>query len=260
MKRDHAVKPVQNTSVENTQTVETRIGKLDFELGYPSKETVTKLYDALDFQRATQAYIWGLPVVSMAEWQQVAKQTFGAGNGDIVVYSTYRDKLGLLASNNTTPHIVSFIDLAQTGPLIFDLPAGPNASVVDDMWQRPIEDFGQTGPDKQQGGKFLILGPGQSDPRGKGAAETNGERYFVLTSPTYNICFFFRSLDPDSAKAQQWTKGLRFCSYSQRADPTAPKILTPGGKPWKRNHEAWRIGNDWPTSSTRNRYRRATGS
>jgi len=26
------------------------------------------------------------------------------------------------------------------------------------MWQRPIEDFGQTGPDKQQGGKFVSTG------------------------------------------------------------------------------------------------------
>jgi hypothetical protein len=87
---------------------------------------------------------------------------------------------------------VSFIDLAQTGPLIFDLPIGPNASVVDDMWQRPIEDFGQTEPDKQKGGKFLILGPGQSDPRGKAGAKANPEKYFVLQSPTFNVCFFFR--------------------------------------------------------------------
>jgi len=43
-------------------------------------------------------------------WQQVTKKTFGAGNGDIVVYRTYRDKLGLLAANNTTPYIVSFVD------------------------------------------------------------------------------------------------------------------------------------------------------
>ena len=31
------------------QTVNTRIGKLDFELGVPTKETVTKLYDEMDF-------------------------------------------------------------------------------------------------------------------------------------------------------------------------------------------------------------------
>jgi hypothetical protein len=67
---------------------------------------------------------------------------------DIVVYRTYPDKLGLMAANNTTPYVVSFVNLAQTGPLMFDLPRGPNASVLHDMWQRPIADFGQTGPGK----------------------------------------------------------------------------------------------------------------
>lgn len=47
-------------------SVETRIGKLSFEYGLPTIETTDKLFDELDFQRAVQAYIWGLPIVSMA--------------------------------------------------------------------------------------------------------------------------------------------------------------------------------------------------
>jgi len=39
------------------ETRDTRIDKLVFEKGYPSEETVAKLYDEMDFQRATQAYI-----------------------------------------------------------------------------------------------------------------------------------------------------------------------------------------------------------
>jgi hypothetical protein len=39
----------------------------------------------------------------MAEWQHVTEQAFGAKNGDLVVYRTHRNKLGLLAANNTTP-------------------------------------------------------------------------------------------------------------------------------------------------------------
>jgi hypothetical protein len=185
-------------------TVDTRLGPLAFDHSYPSKDTVATLYDALDFQRATQAYLWGLPLASMAEWQHVTEQTFGAKNGDLVVYRTYRDKLGLLAANNTTPYTVSFVNLTQTGPLVFELPAGPNAGVVDDMWQRPIEDFGQTGPDKMKGGTFLILGPGQSDPREHGATNIpTRDTYVVLHSPTNNVCFFLRSLDPNPNKAQQ---------------------------------------------------------
>src|SRR2546421_5804106 len=35
-------------------TKDTRIGKIEFDLGFPSKDSVTKLYDELDFQRACQ--------------------------------------------------------------------------------------------------------------------------------------------------------------------------------------------------------------
>jgi hypothetical protein len=47
--------------------IETRIGTLsfthDFANGYPTKETVEKLYDERDFQRACQVYLWSLPMV-----------------------------------------------------------------------------------------------------------------------------------------------------------------------------------------------------
>jgi hypothetical protein len=156
---------------------------------------------------------------------------------------------------------VSFVNLAHTGPLVFELPAGPNAGVVDDMWQRPIEDFGQTGPDNMKGGTFLILGPGQPDPREPAAAHPGSDQYIALHSPTNNVCFFLRSLDPDPNKAQQWTESIRLYPYSQRANPPAITILTPGGKPGaKRNREAWPTGNVWPASSTENPYRNATAS
>jgi len=53
------------------QTASTRVGELqfthDFANGYPTKETVEKLYDERDFQRACQAYLWSIPAVSFAQ-------------------------------------------------------------------------------------------------------------------------------------------------------------------------------------------------
>jgi hypothetical protein len=46
------------------ERVETRIGALSFERGFPSAETARKLYDELDFQRAVQAFLWAFPAVS----------------------------------------------------------------------------------------------------------------------------------------------------------------------------------------------------
>ena len=38
--------------------VNSRLGKLEFTSGYPTKETASRLYDELDFQRAVQIYLW----------------------------------------------------------------------------------------------------------------------------------------------------------------------------------------------------------
>ena len=67
------------------KSYETRIGKLtftqDFANGYPTHETVEKLFDELDFQRACQAFIWAFPHVSMAQWQYAHVEQLGAKNG-----------------------------------------------------------------------------------------------------------------------------------------------------------------------------------
>jgi len=69
-------------SAPQAETIDTRIGKLefthDFANGYPTNATVEKLYDELDFQRASQAYLWALPIVSMAQWQHEHMVTLGA--------------------------------------------------------------------------------------------------------------------------------------------------------------------------------------
>jgi hypothetical protein len=44
--------------------VETRLGTLRFDNGVPDQATTDKLYDNLDFQRAVQAYLLGLPPVN----------------------------------------------------------------------------------------------------------------------------------------------------------------------------------------------------
>jgi len=44
--------------------VETRLGTLRFDNGVPDRATTDKLYDNLDFQRAVQAYLLGLPPVN----------------------------------------------------------------------------------------------------------------------------------------------------------------------------------------------------
>ncbi len=95
------------------ETVKTPIGSLsfthDFANGYPTDATVKKLYDARDFQRACQAYLWSIPIVSMAQWQYAHTEQLGAKNGQIVFVESYDDKVGGLTYNATTPYVLPFI-------------------------------------------------------------------------------------------------------------------------------------------------------
>ena len=131
---------------------------------FPSKATTQLLYDELDFQRAVQCYLWAIPYVSFGQWQDEHETVFDAHDGDLVRYDTFRDKLGLLTANATTPYLVGFVNLGRTGPLLVDVPAGPLAGGVLDFWQRPCSDLGLTGPDAGAGGRYLVVGPGQPAP------------------------------------------------------------------------------------------------
>jgi hypothetical protein len=99
--------PAYGQELPTTGSIDTRIGKLSFEGGYPSGKTVDKLYDELDFQRAVQAYLWAIPLMGFAQWQAEQENVFGAKDGDVVYYISYRDKLGLLTANATTPYFLT---------------------------------------------------------------------------------------------------------------------------------------------------------
>jgi hypothetical protein len=208
-----------------TGSIDTPIGKLEISNGYPTEVTTKKLFDEMDFQRAVQAYLWALPMIGSAQWQNEQHDKFGAGDLDYVDYLDFQDKLGLLTANATTPYSISFVNLAKTGPLVVEIPAGAIAGGILDVWQRPITDTGALGPEKSQGGKFLILGP--NDP------ELKPEGYYVFCSPTNNIWSGQRGLDPDKAKAAALLGQIRNYPYAERDTPkNVSKHIRPEGRKW----------------------------
>src|SRR5499427_6122435 len=175
-----------------TGTVDTPIGKIDLLMGLPANAQVEKkIYDEMDYQRACQAYVWAIPIVGMNEWKRAHLGVIGAKPRDLVLYNNYKDKLGILTANFTTPYIITFDNL-EKGPLVIDQPAGAFAGMVLDFWQRPIADLGQAGPDRGQGGKYLIVGPGQEAPKVDG--------YYVIKSSTNNVFIGIRVLEPGEDK------------------------------------------------------------
>ena len=138
--------------------VETRLGTLKFFDGFPDNATVEKLYDNLDFQHAVQAYLLGLaPVNQVANRKGMLE--VGPANTTVPIFETMMNARSIfLTPNNNTPYTWFWLDLRK-GPLVLEVP--PKVlGLIDDMWYRFVTDVGFVGPDKGEGGKYLLLPPG----------------------------------------------------------------------------------------------------
>jgi len=210
------------------ETTDTRIGKLEFQKGYPSEATVKKLYNEMDFQRATQAYIWALPAVSSTNMANTFKSAFNAKYGDLISLTTYEDASYGITANATTPYYFMIYDLKKMGAVVFEEPAGATAGFVDDLWQRPVVDLGVPGVFQGKGGKHLILAPGQKAP-----ADTNG--YHVVHSKSNHIAAFLRNLETDPQRAKKVSNGFQIYPYSKKGNHAKTKIIPANGRVWASN-------------------------
>ena len=115
-------------------TVNTRLGPIAVINGFPTKASAAILQEESDFQRGVQGYIWGLPAVGFHGLHLSHLNTFGAKDGDVVLYVTLKDKAGMLTPNLTTIYAMSFWNLATQGPLVIVVPKGLSAGGVLDVW------------------------------------------------------------------------------------------------------------------------------
>jgi hypothetical protein len=165
---------------------------LPFAEGRPTKETTQTLHDEILFQRATQTYLWAMPLINTLGMQVGSEKTFGAGYNVLPIWKERLDAKTLVTTpNSDVLYAMSYVDLGKDGPLVMDAPPELQGILLD-YWQRPIPvdggkffgDVGFAGPDGGKGGKFLILPPGY-----KGSVP-NG--YFVYRSATNNVFIFLR--------------------------------------------------------------------
>jgi hypothetical protein len=211
----------------SAETLKTPIGSLsfthDFANGYPTDETVKKLYDARDFQRACQAYIWAIPIVSMAQWQHEHMVILGAENGQIVFIESYKDRVGGLTYNATTPYVLPFIDLAD-GPFVAVLPEGEVRGSAHDMWQIAITQLTEPG-------KYLFVGPGQEVPK-----DAVAEGYKVAQSPTNSLLLGIRLMATERDERIKQLGQIEIYPYAERKNPRPRGCITPNGKAWLAAH------------------------
>ncbi|UCD74785.1 MAG: hypothetical protein JSV91_13475 [Phycisphaerales bacterium] len=89
----------QSTSkTPGAKAVDTRIGTLEFVGGYPTQDTIDKAYEQLDVQRATQAYLEFMPMMSVNSIFEAHIRDYGmtaAGDGArfcLIVHHTDADR------------------------------------------------------------------------------------------------------------------------------------------------------------------------
>ena len=179
------------------ETAFDKLANLPFAEGRPTKETAQTLRDELLFQRATQAYLWAMPLINTLGMQVGSEKTFGAGYNVLPIWKKRLDaKTMVTTPNSDVLYAMSYVDLGKDGPLVMEAPPELQGILLD-YWQRPIPvdggkffgDVGLAGPDGGKGGKFLLLPPGFD-----GAVP---EGYFVYRSGTNNVFIFLRGFYED---------------------------------------------------------------
>jgi hypothetical protein len=187
---------------------------LEFVDGAPTKATSAVLYDNLDFMHGVEGFINSFPAASLAAMRR-GFLSIGVDDNDVLAFPELMDSASLfLTANCDTMYFISFVDLSN-GPMVIDLPAlGPPTGIlgaVDDMWFGWVTDTGLPGPDRGQGGRYLIVGPGYDGP-------LPDDGFFVSHCRTTRAIWFGRAFmvdnDPEPA-VKAIRNGLRIFRTSR---------------------------------------------
>ncbi len=139
----------QETVLNN---IETRMGTLDYQAGYPTRATVERIYDEMDYQRAVLAHQISDNLVSYYSMHVGPQDVIeGAEMGDLVVWEDFLDPKGIvLTGNDTTVYGMVYLDLDKNGPMVVEVPPSPFLGSVLDLWQVPLAGI------DSEGGKFVV--------------------------------------------------------------------------------------------------------
>ena len=153
-----------------------------------------RLRDLQTLNRATEVYLTQLMPVSEIALRE-GLRAFGATKPtQVVIWESLMDaRTILLTANTETVYAISHLALGSDGPTVVEAPPHMLGFLQDGL-QRYVADIGPLGPDKGQGGKFLVLPPGF-----KGSVP---DGYFVSHSPTYSVTFAVRGFQVDGKTDQ----------------------------------------------------------
>ncbi|WP_220480985.1 DUF1254 domain-containing protein [Marilutibacter penaei] len=198
--------------VATPDRLETSIGTLTAFDGVPDEASTQLIYDNLDLQRAVQAYLAAMPIASMSALRNGLLE-FGPANTTVTVFESLMDSKSIwLTPNTTSVYMSAWLQLTDE-PWVLESP--PNVlGIIDDHWFKYVADFGNAGPDKGQGGKFLILPPGYEGEVPEG--------YHVARTTTHGNWVIWRGFQVDGSTRtaiEQTREHFRMYPLSQAGNP-----------------------------------------
>ena len=220
------------TEILTPDSVDTRIGRLEFFDGFPSAATIRSVYDNLDFLRGVEVF---LNLVPMASLEGVRRGLSGMGvtsPNKVMIFDDLMDSNPLFLTGNTdTVYALTLFDLAADGPTVVEVPPRCGPGTVNDAYFRFVIDMGAPGPDRGQGGKYLIV-----------PTDYDGEipdGYFVGRSPSSANVLILRGLLVDGkpdAPTKDFTEGLKIYPLSQAGNPPEMEFITGSGQSFNTVH------------------------
>ncbi|MCP4401830.1 MAG: DUF1254 domain-containing protein [bacterium] len=224
--------------------VETRIGALEFFDGMPTPDTVKTVYDNLDFLRGVEVFLNFIPATSV-EGIRLGMVEMGAmESNQCLLLDKLMDSDPLFLTGNTdTVYASVVLDLEKDGPTVVEIPPKCGPGTVNDAFFRFVTDMGIPGPDKGEGGKYLILPPDYegdlNPPVGGVEAEVDGRKYFVSKSTSYINWLILRGFLVDGkpdASAQMFTQGLKVYPLAKAENPPAMEFISGSDKAFNTIH------------------------
>ena len=206
------------------------LGLLDFVDGVPTSATADEVYNYLDLHNAVDAYTRGIQIASMEAMKQ-GILSFGPANETALIFESLMDSKALfLTANTTSVYMMAWLELDDE-PMVLETP--PDVlGIIDDHFFKYVADFGRLGPDKGQGGKFLIVPPGYEGEVPDG--------YFVAEANTFGHWVIWRGFQKDGSPqpAVQATKEtFKIYPLSQKDNPPAMNFVNVSGKSFNTIHK-----------------------
>jgi hypothetical protein len=176
-------------AITTPDRLETSLGTLEFKDGAPTVETAQKVYDTLDFTRALNVFNNSFRGASAYAIRK-GFLDIGAEDNTVVIFPELMDAKSLfLTANADTIYYLAAVDLSK-GPMVIEQPP-KGLGTINDMWFSWIIDIGFPGPDRGEGGKYLLVPPGYDGPLPEGG-------FYIARSSTTRALYAARSFLVDN--------------------------------------------------------------